>query len=478
MIHPPFRRWSFATLATLASVAAVALLCPAASPADVTLATPFCDGAVLQRDKPLAIWGAASPGEKVKVDFKGQTQQTEADAQGRWHIQLAGFPASAEPAQLVVTGHNTVTVRDILLGDVWLCAGQSNMHFYVREAADARREIAAAEYPLIRQFLVRSVVADHPLDLVDGEWKACSPATAGDFTAVGYFFAQHLHRELKIPIGIIRATLGGSPIEGWMSEPALAGNPAFAVVAQRWERLRPRVTGGGLRNQPAGLYNGLIHPLEPFTLAGFVWYQGEGNTERATEYHALFTTMIQQWRADFQQPDLPFLFVQLPKYADPRDTTGQAWPLLREAQASALALPHTGMAVTIDIGDPAQLHPTNKQAVGRRLALVALAKVYGRAIESSGPVPAGFAWEGPAVRVRFDHATALAFRGDPAKAFEVAGADGRFVPADARIEGQTAIVSAPGVDHPGAVRFEWMNAPVSYLVNEAGLPASPFRARH
>ena len=453
----------------------VLLLWPAALPAEVALATPFRDGAVLQRGKPVPVWGTAAPGESVSVEFHRQTKQTQADAQGRWSVELHSLNASSKAGELRVTGQNTVVVKNVVVGEVWLCSGQSNMHLPVKQAADAKREIKTAQHPLIREFVEKSFVADQPLTMVDGGWQECSPGTVAEFTAVGYFFARDLQQELQVPVGIIHATLGGSPIEGWMSEQALAGNPAFAVVAERWKLLRPRVSGKGLRNQPAGLYNGLIHPLEPFALAGFLWYQGEGNCERADEYGLLFRTMIQQWRADFQQPELPFVFVQLPNFIDTRDKSGDAWARLREGQASALALPNTFMAVTIDVGDPKQLHPTNKQAVGKRLALQALDKVYGRKVQANGPVFAGSSREGTSLRLRFDHATGLAFAGDGGKAFEVAGADGKFVAAQARIDGETVVVSAPGVDQPAAVRFEWCNNPEAFLVNGAGLPAAPFR---
>ncbi len=456
------------------SILAVVFL-PAALHAEVTLATPFRDGAVLQGGKPVPVWGTANAGEKVSVVFNDQTKQTQADAQGRWSVKLDSLAASDKPAELCVAGQNVVTVKNIVVGEVWLCAGQSNMHFMVKQALNAKREMDVARHPLIRQFMVNSCVSDKPLGLVEGDWQECSPKTVGEFTAVGYFFARDLHRELAVPIGIIHATLGGSPIEGWLSEQALASNPAFAVVAQRWALLKPRVSGEGLRNQPAGLYNGLVRPLEPFAMAGFLWYQGEGNCERADEYALLFRTMIQHWRTDFQQPGLPFLFVQLPNFIDTRDKTGDSWPRLREGQASALAQPNTAMVVTIDVGDAIQLHPLNKQAVGKRLALQALAKVYDRKVEATGPVFAGLSREASALRLRFDHAAGLAFVGDAGKAFELAGANGKLVPAQARIQGETVIVSAPGVDQPAAIRFEWSNNPEAFLVNQSKLPAAPFR---
>lgn len=442
------------------------------------LATPFRDGAVLQRGKPVPVWGKADPGETLKVEFKGQAHETMADAQGLWSTSLDPLEASDAPARLVVSGKQIVTIEDVLVGEVWLCSGQSNMNLSVRQVDHAAQEIAEGKHPLIRQFLVEGVVSEQPQTFVEGNWQACSPETVGDFTAVGYFFARELHRELKVPVGIIHATLGGSPVEGWISQPVLAGNPAFGVVAERWQVMKPKVSGKGLRNMPSGLYNGLIHPLEPFALAGFAWYQGEGNRERPTEYAALFTTMIKQWRSSFQQGDLPFLFVQLPNFAEPADKKRESWPLIREAQASALAMPNTGMAVTLDVGDPAQLHPGNKQAVGRRLGAVALAQVYGRKVEHSGPAFAEATPEGAAMRVRFNNAAGLAFKGDPREAFELAGADGKYLPGEARIEGETVVVSAPGLDKPVSVRFEWKNAPTAWLFNAAGLPAAPFRTDH
>ncbi len=446
--------------------------------ATLVLAAPFRDGAVLQRGKPVPVWGKAEPGESIKVEFKGQAHAATADAQGLWATSLGPLEGSDAPASLVVSGKETVTIKDVLVGEVWLCSGQSNMHLAVREADHAKEEIAEAKHPLIRQFLVEGAVSEQPQAFTEGKWQACSPETVGNFTAVGYFLAREIHSALKVPVGIIHATLGGSPVEGWISREALAGNPAFGVVAERWKLLRPRVSGKGLRNMPSGLYNGLIHPLEPFALAGFAWYQGEGNRERPAEYAALFTTMIRQWRAAFQQGDLPFMFVQLPNFAEPTDKTRESWPLIREAQASALALPNTGMAVTLDVGDPAQLHPGNKQDVGMRLASVALAQVYSRAVEHSGPGFEDARAEGAAMRVRFHHAAGLVFKGDPKEAFEVAGTDGKYVAAEARIDGETVVVSASGLDKPEFVRFEWKNAPTAWLFNAAGLPAAPFRTDH
>lgn len=480
--------------------------------ADVTLGAPFRDHAVLQRAKPILVWGEADPHERVTVEFKHQTRSTKSDAEGRWRVSLEPMAASAEPAQLVATGKNAVTVKDVLVGEVWLCSGQSNMNFNVRQARDAAREMAEAHHPLIRHLLIKSAVSEYPMNIADGEWAVCSPARAGEFTAVGYFFARELQRDLGVPIGIVKATLGGSPIEAWISGEALTGDPAFAVVAERWNRIsadfirrtiehqrqladwlvrrdatmasgggfsepRPsRVPARGDRNMPGGLYNGFIHPLRHMALAGFLWYQGEGNAERASEYNRLFSTMIRQWRREFQQDDLPFVFAQLPNYAPPKDPDGEEWAWLRSAQASVAAeLPRVSMAVTIDLGDPTELHPTNKQAVGHRLAMMALRDVHGRDVAASGPVYTKAQREGSSLRLHFTHAAGLRFGGDATRLFEVAGVDRMFVPAKATIEGETVVVSAAGVDRPVAVRYNWKNSPGGSLFNDAALPAAPFR---
>lgn len=456
-----------------------ALLLSPSLPAEVKLATPFRDSAVLQRDKPLPIWGTATPGERIRVEFADQTKESTATPEGRWTVTLDKLETSATPARLQVSGTNTIVLKDILVGEVWLCSGQSNMNAPVAEVLDAAREIASANHPLIRELRVHTAITDPPDLMVDATWQVCSPDTVRSLSATGYFFARELHRELGIPIGIIKATLGGSPIEAWMSKAALASHPAFAPVAERWEAMRLRVKGDSLRNEPASLYNRFMLPLLPYSIAGFVWYQGEGNTERADEYALLLKTMIPQWRRDFQQGELPFLIVQLPRWEDPRDMGGDRWPRLREAQASALTLPNTAMAVTLDVGDTKDLHPRNKQAVGKRLSLLALADVYGRKIPSRGPALTSITREADAssLRIRFDHAEGLRVVGTAADLFQLAGPDGKFIPAQARIgdDGTSIILHAEGLPRPNAVRFGWKNNPESFLMNAVNLPAAPFR---
>jgi len=357
------------------------------------------------------------------------------------------------------------------------------------------------------------------MDAASGSWAVCSPATVGQFTAVGYFFGREISRKLQVPVGLINSSWGGTQIESWMSADTLQSDPAFAVVGQRWrqaladypEKLaayklarpawdkaraaaaaagparlaaflvanpRPNLpVGPGSPDTPSGLYNGMIQPLIPYSIRGAIWYQGESNARRANEYHRLFAAMITSWREKFGQGDFPFFWVQLANYGRPDDPTQETWAYLREAQGQALSLPATGQAVTIDVGDPKDIHPTNKQEVGRRLALIAKALVYGTPVDYSGPVFASATREGRALRVRFRFAGTGLTAGDrPLQSFEIAGADRIFHPASAAIAGDTLRVQAPEVPEPVAVRYAWRNAPDANLYNGAGLPASPFRS--
>jgi len=383
---------------------------------------------------------------------------------------------------------------------------------------NADEEVAAAHFPLIRHFKVERAVADRPADTLHGAWVVCSPETVGQFTAVGYFFARDLQQKLGVPIGLINSTWGGTPIESWMSEAALKSDPAFAVVDERWARALidwpakvaayeaaraaqdkdeaaakaagPAKYADFLKNKPwlppppsptspeapRSLFNGMIAPLLPCALRGVLWYQGESNDSRPGEYHALFAALITAWRQHWGQGDFPFYFVQLANYAG-GEANGTNWARLREAQAQALTLPDTGMAVTIDLGDPDNVHPRNKQAVGRRLALIARHHLYGIPGDWSGPVFKSATREGAAMRVQFDHAdSGLLAQDRPPAEFQLAGSDRRFHPATARIERDTVIVFAPEVKEPVAVRYAWTNAPEANLFNGAGLPAAPFRS--
>jgi len=495
-----------------AAVATAIALTLAALHADVRPAPLFGDDMVLQRDLPVPVWGSAEPGEKVTVTFGAQSVSTLADASGQWRVSLAPLAASREPAELVIAGKSTVLIRNVVVGDVWLCSGQSNMELPVRRTKDAKQEIASADFPLIRQFAVKHTVGPSPAATVEAQWAVCQPATVAEFSAVAFYFGRQLHRQLGVPIGLLHASWGGTPIESWMSRAALKSDPAFAPVFTRWadslaaspgkqaayeaalekwkkdgeaaraagkkfnRRAPARPEGEGSRFEPAGLYNGMIAPLVPAAIRGVIWYQGENNAPRYAEYARLFGTMIQQWRYDFKQPALPFYFVQLANLQRKTDPTDREWAFQREAQAKVLALPHTGMAVTIDIGDPNNIHPTNKQDVGRRLALVALADTYGRTEECSGPRLAGMKRDKAALRLTFTHAAGLRSADPDLPGFELAGPDHGFYPATARIEGESIVVRSDRVPEPVAVRYAWHNAPPAPLYNGADLPAAPFRS--
>jgi sialate O-acetylesterase len=438
------------------------------------------------------------PGESVTVKAPGQTASATADEDGRWSLFLEPMKAGG-PHEISI---NTITLRDVLIGDIWVGSGQSNMEWQVRNANNPEQEIANAKHPQIRLFQVAKKVSDTPLDNVEGEWKVCTPETIPTFSAVGYFFSRALHQQLKVPMGFIHSSWGGTPAESWISYQALAADPAlisvfadwgnsienypkgmdrYARLLKKWEadgskgaRPQPPI-GPGHPHQPTGLYNAMIAPLTPFAIKGAIWYQGETNSgkNRSYVYRRLFPAMIQDWRNRWNQGDFPFLWAQLANF-----TTKGQWPELQEAQSMTLRMANTGQAVINDIGNPTDIHPRNKQDVGARLALAARAIAYGEKIEYSGPVFRQATQEGSSMRVWFDHiGTGLAIRGGAAelKGFTVAGADGKFVPAQARIEGASVIVMSADVKKPVHVRYAWADNPDANLVNSTGLPASLFR---
>jgi sialate O-acetylesterase len=495
---------------------------PAQAPKeDLSLAPLFGDHAVLQCGRPVPVWGRAGAAEAVAVTFRGQTVRTVAGADGRWSVRLGPLAATAEPADLVVAGRTTLTLHDVVVGEVWLCSGQSNMEFTVDDGGftyrvvNAEAEVAGADFPLIRQLKVERTVATAPAETVKtGGWQPASPKTVGQFTAVGYFFARDVHRALGVPVGIIDSPWGGTPIESWMSDAARNSTSLAAVLDARWkkdksewppervarypadmaawEKAEREATATHTKNplawpqppssddspaRPGGLYNAMVAPLQPGALRGILWYQGESNAGRPGEYAELFQTLIRSWREGFGQGDLPFFFVQIANFGSEVEVVDRGWARLREAQAQALTLANTGMAVTIDIGDAHNVHPRNKQEVGRRLALLARAKVYGLPPEVSGPVFASAAREGRAMRVRFTYAgTELQARDGAPRALEVAGADRVFYPAVGVIETDSLLVSSPDVAEPAAVRYAWTNAPAANLYGDNGLPVVPFRS--
>ncbi len=441
------------------------------------LAPLFKDHAVLQCDRPVPVWGVASPGEHVSVSFAGQSVGTTAGPDGRWVTILAPLSASPVGSDLTVSAKEVVIVHDVLVGEVWLCAGQSNMEFPVNDSGvrvdNAAAEVASARFPLIRQFKESHQAALAPQYAVGGDWKVCSPDTAGGFTALGYFFARDIFSRLGVPVGIINCTWASTPIESWMSPAAMAAFPGYSnghsVLSSSAVREDPWV--------PTSVFNGMVHPLLPYSIRGILWSQGESNIGRAGTYARQFPELISSWRSHFGQGELPFLWVQLANFKAPPDGRGELLPLLREAQAKALALPGTGQAVSIDIGDPANINPRNKQEVARRLALIAKAKVYGLTVDYSGPAFDRADVEGQAIRVHFRFTgEGITASGKPLQSFEVAGPDRVFHPAKAVIQGTTLVVQSPLVRQPVAVRYAWRNSPEANLFSGAGLPAAPFRS--
>jgi len=503
------------------SLAALCLFTATAS-SEVVLPKILGDHMVLQRGMDAPIWGTADPGETVKVlgDWPRKPATTTAGADGRWRVKLP-TPKPGSPHTITITGKNELILRDVLFGEVWVCSGQSNMEWTVRNADDAAREIESANFPAIRNLKIPRVASAHPLDDAAGKWQVCSPVTVKDFSAVAYFFAREIHRELPgVPVGIIDSTWGGTPIEPWIRAEVLASDPAFEAAGRRWagrvaawpeakktyddalaawtaEEAAAKASGAGFskakpnlpeqpfpQHQPSALYNAMIHPLLPTALRGVIWYQGESNVGRAGEYAKLFPALISDWREGFVQPEMPFYWVQLANYGNGGRPDGTDSAALREAQETALALPATGQALAIDVGHATSIHPRNKQAVGHRLALIALRRAYGQKDRiDSGPVFAKAEFDPgvPArIRVFFNPGGELVNRSSGGlQGFEVAGADKRFVPAAAEIEDAgagTVLVHAPeAVAAPAYVRYAWRNDPSNSLANGAGLPAAPFR---
>lgn len=488
------------------------LLFPLCVFADVRLPHILSNSMVVQRNLPVHVWGMAGPAEEVAVSFRGETKSTAADALGRWSVYLRPGEAGG-PFELTVVGRNRITLRDILAGDVWIASGQSNMEWPVGWSADPERERAAANLPNVRLARTMHRVSDYPLDgWIGQQWASCSPASVEHFSAVAYHFGRNLHERLKVPIGLIQTAWGGTPIEAWTSMRGLSSEPALMPVFQEWARMtethatallrHPQVLadwklaaarakaeglqapeqpalrrGPGGPWQPAGLFNAMIAPLTEFAIRGVIWYQGEANTatERAPWYRHALPALIRDWRRAWGIGDFPFLFVQLANYDAAPDSM---WPEVREAQRESLSVTNTGMAVTIDIGEPGDIHPRNKRDVGRRLALVARAMVYGDSITYSGPLMRQVTVEGAAARIWFDHVGSGLVARDTngtLHGFEVRSREGRYLPAEARIDGRTVLISSPEVPVPARVRYSWADNPKGNLFNAEGLPASPFR---
>ncbi|MFN5057313.1 MAG: sialate O-acetylesterase [Verrucomicrobiota bacterium] len=493
---------------------AVLTLGTLASAADLRLPAAFSDHMVLQRDKAVAVWGWADADEEVSVEFAGQKKAAKADASGKWFLRLDPLTASAESRKLTATGKDgrKAEVSDVLVGDVWLGSGQSNMAMTVNRAKDFEQEKAAATFPLIRHFKEESAGAASAQSQAKGKWLACTPDNVGGFGATLYFFGREIHREIGVPIGLINTSVGGTPIESWIAPEVQETKPAlkaaleaqsaalpkidpekakadYAVELKKFKAAKAKAVAEGTKvprpprnaaevSERKGsygqLFNGKVAPLVPYTLKGMLWYQGEANSSdtRAPLYVHQLSALVTDWRARWGE-ELPFAWVQLPNFTRP----GEGWPLMREAMLKTLSLPKTGMAVTIDIGEAKDIHPKNKQDVGRRLSLWALGEVYGRkVVAASGPLPAGHEIKGAEVVVTLTHAEGLKTRdGAPVKGFQLAGTDKQWKPATARIDGTKLVVTSAEVAAPVALRYAWLDFPETNLVNSADLPASPFR---
>ena len=487
--------------------------------ADVKLHTLFGDHMVLQSGVKAPVWGTADPGEQVKVTLGTASAQATADSVGRWKVELGPLEAGG-PFEMTVAGKNTVTLHDVAVGEVWICSGQSNMEMAVGNSPrawggvdNAKQEIAAGDYPMIRHFAVKKAVAGKPQSEVIGQWVVATPETVGEFTAVGYFFGREIHEALNVPVGLIHTSWGGTPAEAWSSEQALAGDPDLASITKSWQeklagypqlldKYREQLTQwdeaarraeaeGKVAPMPpefpddprsnswraSGLFNGMIAPLIPYGIRGAIWYQGESNADRAYQYRKLFPAMIEDWRRAWGEGDFPFLFVQLANYIQDY-APKTSWAELREAQFMAWSLPKAGMATVVDIGDPNDIHPKNKQELGRRLALAAEAIAYGKDVVYAGPIYGSMKTEGAAIRIIFKHVSGGLIAkgaGKTLRGFEIAGEDRKFVPAEAKISGDTILVHSAQVPHPVAVRYAWADNPQCSLYGKSGLPAYPFR---
>lgn len=480
--------------------------------ADVKLPHIIGDNMVLQRGIELPIWGWADAGEQVTVEIASDKNQTKADSEGKWMVKLSSMNAGG-PYEMKISGKNTINLKNIMVGDVWVCSGQSNMELSVNGVHNSEKEIAEADYPNIRLFQVPNKTAGRPRPDVDAQWQDCKPETVRHFSAVAYFFAREINKELSVPVGLINTSWGGARIEPWTAPEGFAMIEKTQDIVKRikqdnidyrktveksldslekWLTKTKEAISTGKKlpvvpefpkhrldgySEPTSMYNAMVAPLVPFAIRGALWYQGESNLGEGMLYYEKMKALIGGWRKVWGQDDFPFYYVQLAPFrygGDPLMLQG-IW----EAQVKALSIPNTGMAVTVDIVDNVRdIHPRNKQDVGKRLALWALAKTYGKkAIVYSGPLYKSMKVEGETIRIYFDHAgSGLASRdGRELTHFEIAGSDKKFVKAKAIIDGDTALVSSDEVKKPAAVRYGWREDAEPNLSNKEGLPASPFR---
>ncbi|QJD98448.1 sialate O-acetylesterase [Mucilaginibacter robiniae] len=432
---------------------------------------------VLQRNQPVPIWGNAAPGEVVTVSFNKQNVKVTANSSGQWMVKLKAMPASAQPQTLTIKGTNIIQLHNILVGEVWLCSGQSNMAYEMRKNSKVAKpdtstanspvdELERAHNSAIRIFTVDRKKQVKP-DSTHSGWSVAQDSALRAFSAAGYFFAKNVYAQLKVPVGIICSAVSGSRIEPWINETAFAEEPYFKSVK--------------IEGDPGKFYHPMIEPLAPFAIKGFLWYQGESNVGETTSYIYKMQVLIDSWRKLWHNEKLPFYFVQLAPYLNTKDPkfNPQTLPEFREAQVEVTHIPNTGIIVTTDLNDDVKnIHPPFKWEIGRRLALLALAKTYGyKNIIYSGPMYQHMKVEGNKILLDFSSAGSglVSHNGKPLSDFEIAGADGKFMPAEATIQDNSVIVSNATITKPVAVRFAWNEIAQPNFYNKEGLPAVPFR---
>ena len=495
--------------------------------AQVKPASVFGDHMVFQQNMPLPVWGTANPGDQITLTLDNKKQTTNSDNDGRWKMTLSPMK-SGGPYRLKIEGKKeSVVFSDIYIGEVWLCSGQSNMDMTVAKedrywcgVDNEKEEVAAANYPLIRVFDTEFTTAEEPQPAVNGKWEVCSPQTVGHFSAAAYFFARNLFEKYKVPIGLITTAYGASTAEAWTSRSALQSHPQLAFLLEAYAKKCVAYDTGKIAQQkykvaydtwvgesqkavaegkdkprepknpdprkdqhsPYVLYNGMVAPLVPFAIKGALWYQGESNGPTAKLYGTLMETMIKDWRSAWAQGDFPFLYVQLANHQAlvTEPVKDDPMVLVREGQLKNLSIPNTGMVVAIDnasVDDTNNIHPKNKQAIGKRLALLARSKVYGEKIVGSGPLFDKMVIEGSSIRVYFkDIGKGLKASADSLTGFAIAGEDKKFVKATAKFVKNTVVLSHPEIKNPKIVRYGWAKNPPVNLFNEEGFPTSPFRS--
>jgi sialate O-acetylesterase len=501
--------------------------------ANVKLGSPFSNHMVLQQGMSVPVWGTAAPGEKITATLNKLVQSTKAGADGRWELHFANLKAGG-PFELVVKGKNTITLTDVYVGEVWLCSGQSNMDMTVAKedrywcgVINEAQEVASANYPLIRQFYAKFSPSLDLQNEVEGEWEVCSPATVGHFRAAAYFFARNLYKKMNAPIGILVTTYGASTAEAWISRPALQANANLTFLLDNFKEkndkfyvdsanlmlkyrqalakwtdddAKAKAAAGDVQagqnkgprrpnnpkpwmdqHSPTVLFNGMVQPLIPYAIRGAIWYQGESNGPTAKIYSTIMETMVADWRTRWHQGDFPFIYVQIANHQTPITEPVKDDPMVyvREGQLKNLSIPNTAMVSAIDNADPydpGNIHPKNKQEIGWRLALAAEGLVYKEKITYMGPIYDKMKVEGNTIRIYFTYTGAgLKTKNEKLTGFAIAGEDKKFVWAEAKIDGNTIIVSSPEIANPFAVRYAWSKNPPVSLYNNENLPASPFR---